>query len=106
MDKLSAIPFVKDGKGRVAINCEGSVISKPTGGENAAMRNHAGRVFLPTGRNFTVLVRDDADGKLFEVCTGTTVAKAGTMCSVFVRVRGEADVGKPLEPLEPVVEIR
>ena len=102
MAEPAAIPFAKDVQGRVAINCKGSVIPAKTGGENAATRNHAGRVFLPSdGRAYTILLRDETDGALFDMSYGHTSEGGGTD-SVFVRVRGEADVGKPLEP---VVEI-
>ena len=56
----------------------------------------------PTFDRFEVYVNDLSDSKMFKVCSGVTSAKAGKMCSLYVRVRGEADVDEPDEP--PVAE--
>ena len=94
-----AVPYAKDDRGVVSINCEGAVFARPTGGpDNAADRNHSGRVFLADGVPYEAIVR--AGGREYEVAGGVASAKAGLVCGVYVRVRGEADQPKPPDPAE------
>ena len=84
--------FDKDEDGRITIHCGGEV--KPNAqGEDVAGRNMSGRVFLKGDKPFEVIVR--SDGVEMIVCSGTSSATAGKMCSLYIRVRGEADVDEP-----------
>ena len=88
--------FVKDGDGRIAINCGGAIIPKTLADTDRASRNVHGRVFVKNGESFTVTAT--VNGVDYVVCDGTASAKTGKMCCLFVRVRAEADVDEPAEP--------
>ncbi len=89
-------PYEKDGKGRVLQYCGGTVVpAVNTVGPNAGKRNHSARVIVEDGVPFEHIIR--LGGDEYVLCTGVTSAKAGKMCSLFARLRAEADVAEPPE---------
>ncbi len=77
---------------RPTSNINKTVIAKAHD-EDHSGRNATGRVFLEDGEAFSVVVKVGAETHV--MASGTARAKAGKLCSVYVRVRGEADVDEP-----------
>ena len=95
--------YEKDATGRIALNCGKTMTAIAHGEPGRGARNHSGRVFVKDGAPLEVIVRDKSDGQEWVVADFPAVAKSvGKMCSVYVRVRAEAEVGVPKDPaLEP-----
>ena len=67
-------------------------------------RNHGGRVFIPAGETFSVVVK--TKGKEFPICTGTSAAPTSKkLCPIFVRVRQEFECDEPVDPATKIAEI-
>ena len=87
---------IKDEDGRIAVNCDGTVIPRDVGGpDGAGLRNHCARTYFKDKDPFSVVMKlNGVDYKT--IATGIASAKAGKLCSIFVSVRGEADVDEPV----------
>ena len=96
----SSVPYVKDADGRVAINCDGEIesVSQNVIGK-AGQRNLSSRLYIKDGEGFVVKVT--VGGKDYPVVSGTGKAVSGKMCSIFIRVRAEADENEPPAPEVP-----
>ena len=103
MARTEPTPYRKDGR-IVLVNCGGEIEPRKEGGpEFAPLRNTDGRVYLPDGEAFEVIVRAGATDHV--VASGTAAAAAGRLCSIWVRVRGEADVPEPPAPVIEPAEV-
>lgn len=65
----------------------------PGTASDSALRNSLGRVYLDDGEAFEVIVRTRADETL--VARGVASAAGGKFCSLYTKVRAEADVDAP-----------
>lgn len=92
------IKYKKDEHGTIVINTDAVIEAADQGGPGwAGKRNTSSRVYVKNGEQFAVTVV--VSGRSYTVCSGTAKAKTGKMCSVFVRVRAEADVKEPTKPV-------
>ena len=98
--------YEKDAKGRIALNCGKTMTAIAHGEPGRRARNHSGRVFVKDGAPLEVIVRDTSDGAEWVVADFSAVAKAKDMlCSVYVRVRAEAEVNEPADPTAEPAEL-
>lgn len=91
----------KDIDGRITQWFDGDVTPAPYDDpDRAAIRNSSGRIFLEDKETFEVIVK--VGGIEHIVASGVAKAKTGKRCSIFVRVRAEADVPIPEPPVEEI----
>lgn len=97
--------YEKDGKGRIAQNCGKTMTAIEHGKPGRGERNHSGRVFVKDNTQVEIIVRDKGDGTEWVIADFKAIAKTTDlsakkkMCSVYVRVRAEAEVPEPKDPL-------
>jgi len=79
-------------KQRITHNTDATITPSKAGGPGSP-RNSLSRVFLEDGEDFQVIVKTDTDETV--VAKGRAKAASGKYCSIYVKVRAEADVSEP-----------
>ena len=69
--------------------------------QGSLLRNTLGRVYLRDGEDFEVIVKTTTDSTV--VAKGKAKAAAGKLCSIYTKVRAEADVNEPKPPTKELV---
>ena len=91
--------YIKTPLGRVALDTNAELSDpgeKAADTARAAARNAMSRVFVKPGDAWAVTVT--AGGEKFVLASGVATAKPGMMCSLYTRLRVEADVVEPRAP--------
>ena len=96
----ASVPYAKDADGRILIDGDGEIVSlaQDVIGK-ASQRNSSSRLFIKDGEAFVVKVT--VGGKDYPIVSGVGKAASGKMCSIFIRVRAEADENEPPAPEVP-----
>ncbi len=84
---------------RITQNTDVTIIPSRTGDRGVATRNSLGRVYVEDGEAFEVIVRTPTDETV--AAKGAGKAEVGKLCSIYIKVRAEADVSAPVIAEEP-----
>ncbi len=79
---------------RITQNADVTITPSKAGDEGVATRNTKSRVFVEDGEAFEVIVRTPTDETV--AAKGIGRAEVGKLCSVYIKVRAEADADAPV----------
>ena len=96
-----ATDYKESPKGVISINMDQEIEDTTNDAQGVIDRNARGRVHIPKGKAFEVVVK--CDGEEIAVAKGTSNPEIGKSFSLRIAVRAEKTSNVPLEPAEPEV---